>query len=145
MVSCLCTCVTLQKDTSLQIFLTIYYGQLLATFFYDYFLRNVVRLFFDRMEANILANICLGIVAIAVIVWMITCVWGRVKLFLIISAIVLLVIFIIRCVNGYFDIHEKSRYYDRRSYTIELVVTIAQIAVHLFGIAATWLLSKRSV
>jgi hypothetical protein len=76
---------------------------------------------------------------------MITCVWGRVKLFLIISAIILLVIFIIRCVNGYFDISEKRRYYDRRSYTIELVVTIAQIFVHLFGIFATWVLSRRSL
>lgn len=40
---------------------------------------------------------------------------------------------------------DKRRYYDKRNYSIELGVFIAQVAVHVFGIVATWLLSKNSL
>ncbi len=133
------------KDSTLQIFLTIYHGQLLATFAYDYVVRNVVRLFFDRIDWTLLSNIALGLFFIIAIVWAILSVWGKVRRNLIICAVVLVVLFVLRLVMGVFDIREKKRSYDNRSYWIEFVVFVTQIVVHLFGVVATWLLSNKAL
>jgi hypothetical protein len=132
------------QDLTIQIFLTIYHGQLIATFFYDYIIRNSVRLFIDKLEWNIVLNIALGVFFIAAIIWAILSVWGKIKRNLIICTIFLLVIFIIRLVIGVMDIIEKKRAYDRRSYNMELAVFIAQMVVHGFGIVATYVLSTKA-
>jgi hypothetical protein len=42
------------------------------------------------------------------------------------------------------DTIEKHRHLNNKQYSEELVVFIAQIGVHLFGIVATYLLAKHS-
>lgn len=57
------------EDSTLQIYLTIYHGQLLATFFYDYIIRNSIRLVYDNLEWNIISNIAFGVICIAFSIW----------------------------------------------------------------------------
>ncbi len=130
------------QDSTLQIFLTIYHGQLLATFFYDYMIRNLVRLFYDPIDWNIVTNIVLGGLFIMIIIWAILSVWGKIRRNLIVCTIILLIMFIVRLAVGIPDIMEKRRWFDKRNYSIELAVFIAQMVIHIFGILATWMLTK---
>ena len=133
------------QDSTIQIFLTLYHGQLIAAFLYDNIIRNTVRLFFDKLEWNIVTQIALGVFFIIATIWAVLSVWGKIKKNLIISAIVLFVILVIRIVIGITDLVEKKRYYDNRSYTIELSVFIAQIVVHTLGVVGTYILSTKGV
>ena len=133
------------SDSTLQIFLTIYHGTLIGTFFFDYIIRNAVRLFIDGPQWPFVSNVALGVVFIAIIVWAILSVWGKIRRNLLISLLVLIVIFIIRLAVGIPDTIEKhKRMGNSEQYSEELVVFIAQIAIHVFGVLATWILAKHS-
>lgn len=89
------------KDTTLQIFLTIYHGSLLATFLYDYIIRSLVRMFEEgQARWDYLTNVALGILFMAVIVWLVLSVWAKIRSNLMISLIVLIVMFIVRASVG---------------------------------------------
>jgi hypothetical protein len=133
----------MESDRSLQIFLTLYHGQLLGTFFYDLIIRNCVRLFYDKLEWNMVTQIALGVFYIFAILWAVLSVWRKIRLNLIISSVILLVILVARIVVGTTDIIDKRKYYDNRNYHIELAVFIAQIVVHSFGVVATFVLASR--
>ncbi len=65
-------CITGKKmleDHSIQIFLTLYYGQMLSTLFYDYIIRNSVRLYFYNMQWDLITNIAMGLVFSIFIYW----------------------------------------------------------------------------
>jgi hypothetical protein len=82
---------------------------------------------------------------IAVIIWMILSVWSKIRRNLQISLLILVIIFIIRLAVGIPDTLEKHRRMgNSEQYSEELVVFIAQVAVHLFGVIATYLLAKHS-
>jgi thiol:disulfide interchange protein len=132
------------SDSTLQIFLTIYHGSLIGTFFFDYIIRNAVRIFIDGPVWQHVSNVAMGVLFIAVIIWMILSVWSKAKRNLQISLIVLIIIFIIRLAVGIPDTLEKRRHMAKNQYSEELVVFIAQVAVHLFGVVATFLLAKHS-
>ena len=132
-------------DMTLQIFLTIYHGSLIGTFFFDYIIRNSVRLFIRGPEWPYVSNIAMGVLFIAVIIWMILSVWSKARRNLLISLVVLIVMFVIRLGVGIPDTIEKHRRMGNSAqYSEELIVFISQVAVHLFGIVATWLLAKKS-
>jgi hypothetical protein len=134
------------EDQTLQIFLTAYHGSLLATFVYDYVIRNSVRLFYQGLHWPILVNIILGVLFIAVIVWAIMSVWHKIKRNLLISFVVLIIIFIIRLGVGVPELMSKSSdpKYSRGQYMEELVVFAVQVVIHLLGIIATFLLANNS-
>ncbi len=133
------------QDLTIQIFLTLYHGQLIAAFFYDNIIRNTVRLFFEKLDWNIVTQIALGVFFIAAIIWAVLSVWAKKRQNLIISAVILLVILVIRIVIGTTDMLEKKRRYDNRNYHIELAVFISQIVIHTFGVLGTYLLSKKAL
>lgn len=133
------------QDSTLQIFLTIYHGSLIGTFFYDYIIRNAVRWFISGLQWQYIANVALGVLFVAIIIWAILSVWSKIRRNLLISLVVLIVIFIIRLAVGIPDTMEKHRVLNRSQYSEELTVFIAQIVVHLFGIIATWILANNSV
>ena len=130
---------------TIQIFLTLYHGQLIAAFFYDNIIRNSVRLFFDKLEWNIVTQIALGVFFIAAIIWAVLSVWAKKRQNLIISAVILLVILVIRIVIGTTEMMDKKRMYDKRNYHIELSVFIAQVIVHTLGVIGTYLLSTKAL
>jgi len=132
------------QDLTLQVFLSIYHGSLITTFFYDYVIRNAVRLFLNRPEWTYISNIALGVLFMAVIVWAIISVWSKIRRNLLICLVVLVIIFIIRLAVGIPDTMDKHRFLPRNQYTEELIIFITQIAVHVFGIIATWLLANNS-
>ena len=132
------------SDSTLQIFLTIYHGSLIGTFFYDYVIRNAVRLFMYGPQWAYVSNVALGVLFIAIIIWIILSVWSKIRRNLLISLVILIFIFIIRLAVGIPDTIEKQRSYNNKQYTEELAVFIAQIAIHLFGIIATWFLANKS-
>lgn len=133
------------QDSTLQIFLTIYHGSLIGTFFYDYIIRNAVRWFISGLEWQYIANVALGVLFVAIIIWAILSVWSKIRRNLLISLVVLIVIFIIRLAVGIPDTMEKHRRLPRSQYSEELTVFIAQVVIHLFGIIATWILANNSV
>ncbi len=57
------------QDASLQIFLTLYHGQLLSTLFYDLILRNSMRLFYYEVQWNMVANIAIGLFFSLFVIW----------------------------------------------------------------------------
>ena len=131
------------QDSPLQIFLTIYHGSLIGTFFYDYIVRNAVRWVTSGLEWHYISNVALGIVFVGIIIWAIFSVWSKVRRNLLISLVVLIIIFIIRLAVGIPETIEKHRRYGNSAqYKEELVVFIVQIFVHLLGIAATWILAN---
>ncbi|CAF1088007.1 unnamed protein product [Brachionus calyciflorus] len=131
------------KDSTLQIFLTIYHGSLIATFFFDYIVRNSVRWITSGLEWNYITNVILGIIFVAIIIWAIMSVWSRHRRNLLISLVVLIIILVIRLGFGIPDTIDKHKKHGNSSYfKEELVVFIVQILVHLFGIAATWMLAN---
>jgi hypothetical protein len=133
------------SDSTLQIFLTIYHGSLLGTFFFDYILRNAVRIFHFGLEWQYLSNVGMGVLFMFLIVWLILSVWKKVKRNLQLSVVTLLIIFVIRLAVGIPDILQQSkRMGNTEQYSEELVVFIAQIAIHLFGVIATFMLANRS-
>ena len=132
------------QDMTIQIFLTVFHGQFCANFFYDYIIRNSVRLFFDGLQWSFITSIVLGVFFIATIIWAVLCVWGKQKRNLIISAIILLVILVIRISLGAIEMVENKKTYSKRSYYTELAVFISQIVVHTFGVIGTYILSTRA-
>jgi hypothetical protein len=129
---------------TLQIFLTVYHGTLISTFFYDYIIRNLVRIFVIDITWSYITNIVLGVVFLAFIVWAIMSVWKIVKRNLLIVFVILIVIFIIRLAVGITDYVEKRNAPKYTSQKEELVIFIAQVTIHLAGIVATWLLASQS-
>jgi hypothetical protein len=133
------------SDSTMQIFLTIYHGSLVGTFFFDYIIRNAVRIFRFGPEWQYVSNVGMGVLFIAVIIWMILSVWSKIRRNLQISLLILVIIFVIRLAVGIPDTMEKHRRMgNSEQYSEELVVFIAQVAVHLFGVIATLLLAKHS-
>lgn len=131
------------KDSTLQIFLTIYHGSLIGTFFFDYIVRNAVRWVYTGLQWNYAANVALGVLFVAIIVWAILSVWSKIRRNLLISLIILIIIFVVRLGVGIPDLVEKHRRSGNSVYyKEELVIFIVQIMVHLFGIAATWILAN---
>ena len=84
------------EDSKLQIFLTIYHGTLIGTFFYDYLIRNIVRLVLNGITWAYVTNIALGVLFIAIIIWAILSVWSKIRRNLIICMIVLIIILVVR-------------------------------------------------
>jgi len=132
------------QDSTLQIFLTIYHGSLIGTFFYDYIIRNIIRLVLNGPDWTYISNIALGVLFLAIIVWAILSVWSKIRRNLLISLIVLIIIFIIRLAVGIPDTMDKSRYQPKKAIHRGIVRLLAQVAVHVFGIIATWLLANNS-
>lgn len=134
------------KDSTLQIFLTIYHGSLIGTFFYDYIVRNAVQWVYSGLEWNYATNVALGILFVAVIIWAILTVWSKIRRNLLISLVILIIMFIVRLAIGIPDMVEKHRRHgNTKYYKEELAVFIVQIMIHLFGIAATWILANNSI
>jgi hypothetical protein len=130
------------QDSTLQIFLSVYHGSMVGAFFYDYVIRNAVRLFLktggsDHMLTYI-GNIALGVIAIAFLIWAILSVWSKIRRNLLITLVVLLILFIIRLAIGIKDIS------DRRNDTEFTVVLVTQLVVHLLGVIGTWILANNS-
>jgi hypothetical protein len=134
----------MDSDRSIQIYLTLYHGQLLSTFLYDNIIRNSVRLFFEKLEWNTVTQIAVGVLYIFAILWAVWSVWKKIRLNLIISAIILLVILVARVVIGATEIMDKKKTYDNKNYHIELSVFIAQIVVHTLGVVGTFILAYRN-
>ena len=93
------------KDTTLQVFLTLYYGSLVGTFFYDYIIRNIVRMVQDNIKWDYLTNIGLGVLFIAVVVWLVWSLLAKIRTNLLISLVVLIVMFVVRCAIGIPEIY----------------------------------------
>jgi hypothetical protein len=129
---------------TLQIFLTVYHGTLIGTFFYDYIIRNLVRIFVIDIAWSYITNIVLGVVFLAFIVWAIMSVWRIVKRNLLIVFVILIVIFIIRLAVGITDYVEKRNVPKYTSQKEELAIFITQVTIHLAGIVATWLLASQA-
>lgn len=134
----------ISQDLALQIFLTIYHGTLIGTFFYDYIIRNSVRLYVSGLQWQYVANVGLGILFCCVLIWVILSVWSKIRSNLLISFVVLIFIFVIRLAVGIPDTIEKHKGFGQPQYAEELSVFVAQMAVHLLGIIGTWILAKRS-
>lgn len=134
---------TMFKDSTLQIFLTIYHGSLIGTFFFDYIVRNAVRWVYAGLHWNYAANVALGVIFVAIIIWAILSVWSKIRRNLLISLIILIIIFVVRLGVGIPSLVETHRMSGNSlRYKEELVIFIVQIMVHLFGIAATWILAN---
>jgi hypothetical protein len=131
------------SDASLQIFLTIYHGQLLATFFYDYVVRNTVRLFFYSMSWNMVTNVIVGLLFSIGIIWAILSVWSKIRRNLIITTVVLIIMLIVRLAVGIPYLMDRRGAFDRRQYSEELAVFITQMLVHFVGVVATWMLAAK--
>ena len=131
----------MDSDRSIQIYLTLYHGQLLSTFLYDNIIRNSVRLFFEKLEWNTVTQIAVGVIYIFAILWAVWSVWRKIRLNLVISGIILLAILAARVVIGTTEIIDKKKTYDNKNYHIELSVFIAQIIVHTLGVVGTFILA----
>lgn len=134
------------QDATLQIFLTIYHGSLIGTFFFDYIIRNAVRWFTNGLQWQYIANVALGVVLVAVIIWAILSVWSKIRRNLIISLVVLIVIFVIRLAIGIPEMIDQSKAMgsNNKQFTENLAIFIAQMVVHLLGVIATWFLANNS-
>ncbi len=90
-----------QDHNILKASLIAYHGHLLATFFYDYVVRNCVRMFFYQIEWSFLVGIVLGILFSMVIIWSIVVVYksNSVKQ-VTISLILLCIIFLTKLTTG---------------------------------------------
>jgi hypothetical protein len=132
-------------DDPLQVFLTIYFGTLIGTFFYDYVVRNVVNIIVEGdLTWPWVTNIALGIIFIVIIIWAIYAVWLKQKGKLLIVLIVLIVIFLVRLGVGISDLYTRSDLVKRtRAWKEEVTVFIVQMIVHLFGVIATGMLWNR--
>lgn len=149
------------KDTTLQIFLTIYHGSLLATFLYDYVIRSVVRMFQEgQARWDYLTNTALGLVFMVVIVWLVLSVWAKIRTNLMISLVVLIIMFIVRASVGIPNMMGKKRLkffclieitHSRlfisnigryRQNKEEIAIFTAQLIVHALGIVATGVLAR---
>lgn len=128
------------SDMSLQIFLTIYHGQLLATFIYDLVVRNTVRLFFNEMSWDIVTNIIVGILFSIGIVWAILSVWSRIRRNLIITIVILILMLSIRLAIGIPSLIDRKSNFDKSIVSEELAVFTVQMLVHFAGVAGTWML-----
>jgi len=126
------------KDTTLQIFLTVYHGSLLGTFLYDYIIRSSVRVYSYGFDWTNVSNIALGVVFFMIVVWAIQAVWAKIRRNLLILLSLLVVMFIVRLGVGIPDAMEKFKYLPTSQYREELAVYIASIVVHALGIFATW-------
>jgi len=116
----------------------------MGTFFYDYVLRNSVRLFEYGLDWKYVTNIVMGVIFLLVIVWAIISAWRKIRMNLLISLIALGVIFIARLGVGIPDTIDKQKRMSRFQFIEELSVFIAQVVVHLLGVVATWMLYLRS-
>jgi hypothetical protein len=126
-------------DFILQIFLSLYHGSMVGVFFYDYIIRNLVRIFLNYQHTmSYIGYVALGVIAIAFIVWAILNVWSKIKRNLLITLFVLIVLFVIRFILGILDINE------RKNDTEYLVVLISQLCVHVIGVIATCMLANNS-
>ena len=88
------------EDKNLQIFLTLYYGSMVSTFFYDYIIRNVVRVTQDAIRWDYLTNIGIGVLFLGLIIWLVMSVWAKIRTNLLISLVLLILMFIVRCAVG---------------------------------------------
>jgi len=88
------------EDKNLQIFLTLYYGSMASTFFYDYIVRNIVRLIQDRIRWNYIVNTGIGILFLAITFWLISSMLAKIRTNLLISMILLIVMLVVRCAIG---------------------------------------------
>jgi hypothetical protein len=132
------------QSSTLQIFLTIYHGSLIGTFFYDYIVRNAVRLFEYGLDWKYVTNIGMGILFLLVIVWAIASAWRKVKMNLLISLIALIIIFIVRLGVGIPDMMDKQKTWPKSQFREELSIFIAQETLHLTGIVANWMLYTKA-
>lgn len=133
------------QESSLQIFLTLYHGQLLATFFYDYIVRNSVRLFFQNVGWNLVTNVIVGILFAIAIIWAVLGVWTKTRRNLIVTTVVLIIIFIVRLAVGIPSLMDRKGLgmFNRAQYTEELAVFVVQMFIHFSGIVATWMLAAK--
>jgi hypothetical protein len=88
------------KDKNLQIFLTLYYGSMASTFFYDYIIRNMVRLIQDRIRWNYIVNTGIGILFLAITFWLISSLLAKIRTNLLMSMILLILMLVVRCALG---------------------------------------------
>ncbi len=95
----------------LKAIITAYHGHLLATFFYDYVVRNCVRLFFYPIEWSFLVGIVLGSLFSAAIIWSIVVVYKFKSLKQVtISLVLLCAIFTIKLITGILGlVHFKGK------------------------------------
>ena len=132
------------QSSILKLFLTIYHGSLIGTFFYDYIVRNTVRLFEFGLDWKYVTNIGLGILFLLVIVWAIISAWRKIKMNLLISLIALIVIFVIRLGVGIPEMMDKQKTMTKSHFREELAIFVAQETIHLTGIVANWMLYTKS-
>ena len=88
------------KNKKLQIFLTLYYGSMASTFFYDFIIRNIVRVTQDAIRWDYLTNIGTGVSFFAMIVWLISALWAKNRTNLLISMVFLILMFVVRSAIG---------------------------------------------
>jgi hypothetical protein len=91
---------TLFQENALQIFLTLYYGQLLGTFVFDYIVRSSIEILYANYEWNMLTFVILGIVFCVAVGWALMATWSKNRRQLVITTIVLISIFVIRLIVG---------------------------------------------
>ena len=130
------------SDSALQIFLTIYHGTLIGTFFYDYIIRNTIHLALYGLKWTYLSNIIIGVLFIAIIIWAILSVWSKIRKNLMICLVVLIVMLAVRLGVGIPDMMNRDS--GTNQYKEDLAVFITQLVVHLLGVIATWMLANNS-
>ena len=133
------------EDLSLQIFLTMYHGTLLAVFVYDNIIRNAVRVAWGETYWTIIASIPLGCLFILVILLNVRNVWRKVARRLMINFIMLAVMFVVRLVIGILDIiRTKDAGLFNEQAAEKQYVFIAMMIVHVFGVIGTFMLSRNA-
>ena len=131
------------QDASLQIFLTIYHGQLLATFLYDYVVRNTVKLFFVQMNWSFIMNVIIGLLFSVFVIWAILSVWSKIRRNLVITTVILILMLIVRLTVGIPSLMNRSDSFSKTDYAEELAVFVVQMVIHFIGIVATWMLASK--
>jgi hypothetical protein len=131
-------------DTTLQIFLTLYHGQLMSILFYDYVVRYSVSAFLNKPDWNVLTSIGLGVVGIIAILWATKSTWAKNKRNLLVWSICLAVMFVVLMSIGIVNLTENRKYFDSKGEKIAMAIFITQMCVHVVGIVATWLLYSKS-
>ena len=130
------------KDSTLQIFLTIYYGSLLTTFLFDYIVRNSVRMYYYGYEWDYASNIIMGALFGLISIWAVMSVWSKVQRNLNICLFLVIIIFVARLAVGIPETMNKQKRLSQSQFNEELIIFITQMIIHLGGVVATYILAN---
>jgi hypothetical protein len=134
----------LTSVSTLQLSLIIYHSARIGLIA-DAAMRGATQLIFNGLNANtwpVFLDVSFDFILFMTTLWLIRSVWRKRNLTL--NLVILIVIFFATHIENFSEIVRNSLIVDRKMYIEQLVASISYLILNLFGIAFTFLLSRKS-